>query len=115
MSQYTPKERAEIVAFYIENNRSIVKTVRGHVSKNGDLEWPPRSPDLTVPDFFLWGYLKSKVYASKPKTIHELKCNIRAEIAAITPEMLANVMQNARKRAAFCVSNGGGHLIDVVF
>ena len=54
MSQYTPKDRAEIVAFYIENNRSIVKTVPGHVvSKNGDLEWPPRSPDLTVPDFFL--------------------------------------------------------------
>ena len=75
----------------------------------------PRSPNLTVLDFFLWGYLKSKVYASKPKTIDELKCNIRAKIAAITPEMLANVMQNARKRAAFCVLNGGGHLIDVVF
>ena len=52
---------------------------------------------------------------SKPKTIDELKCNIRAEISATTPEMLANVMQNARKRAAFCISNGGGHLIDVVF
>ena len=85
------------------------------MSKNGDLEWPPRSPDLTVPDFFLWGYLKIKVYASKPKTIDELESNIRAEIAAITSEMLANVMQNARKRAAFCVSNGGGHLTDVVF
>ena len=79
------------------------------------MEWHPRSPDLTVPDFFLSGYLKSKVYASKPKTIDELKCNIRAEIAAITPEMLANVMQNARKRAAFCVSSGDGHLIGVVF
>ena len=60
-------------------------------------------------------YQPLQVYASKPKTIDELKCNIRAEIAAIMPEMLANVMQNARKRAAFCVSNGGGHLIDVVF
>ena len=88
----------------------------GHVvSKNGDLEWPRLSPDLTVPHFFLWGKLKSKVYASKPKTIDELKCNIWAEIAAITPEMLTNVMQNARKRAAFCVSNGSGQLIDVVF
>ena len=98
MSQYTPKERAEIVAFYIENNRSILKTA---CLSYRDLEWPPRSPNLTVPDFFLWGYLKSKVYTSKPKTIDELKCNIRAEIAAITPEMLANIMQNARKRAAF--------------
>ena len=85
------------------------------MSKNGDLELPPRSLNLTVPDFFLCGYLKCKVYASKPKTIDELKCNIRAKIAAITPKMLANVMQNAQKRAAFCVSNEGGHLIDVVF
>ena len=23
-----------------------------------DVEWPPHSPNLTPPDFFLWGYLK---------------------------------------------------------
>ena len=28
------------------------------------VEWPPRSPDLTPCDFFLWGHLKSKVYTS---------------------------------------------------
>jgi len=27
------------------------------ISKNGDFDWPPRSPDLTPPDFFLWGPL----------------------------------------------------------
>jgi len=59
--------------------------------------------------------LKSKVYANKPKTIEELKNNIRAEIAAISPETLANTMENAEKRAHFCLSNKGGHLIDVVF
>ena len=66
------------------------------MSKNGDLEWPPRSPDLTVPAFFLWSYLKSKVYASKPKTVDELKYNIRAEIAAITPEC-------AKKSCFLCI------------
>ena len=24
--------------------------------------WPPRSPDLTPPDYFLWGYLRGRVY-----------------------------------------------------
>jgi len=24
--------------------------------------WPPRSPDLTWMDFFLWGYLKQRLY-----------------------------------------------------
>lgn len=85
------------------------------VSKGGDIDWPPRSPDLTAPDFFLWGFLKSKVYANKPKTLDELKNNIRAEIAAISPATLANVMQNAKKRAEFCLRNNGGHLIDIVF
>lgn len=32
------------------------------VSRKGDVEWPPRSPDLSICDFFLWGYLKEKVF-----------------------------------------------------
>jgi len=28
--------------------------------------WPPRSPDLTPPDYFLWAYLKGRVYRNKP-------------------------------------------------
>lgn len=39
------------------------------ISTNGDYDWPPRSHDLTAPDFLLWGYLKSKVYSNEPETI----------------------------------------------
>ena len=39
--------------------------------------WPPGSPDLSPPDFFLWGALKGKTYANKPRTIQELENNIR--------------------------------------
>ena len=49
------------------------------MSKSGDLDWPPRSPDLTPPDFFLWN----------------IEDNIREEIAAILAEMLAKTMENA--------------------
>ena len=31
--------------------------------------WPPRSPELTPVDFFLWGLLKDKVYKNSPRTI----------------------------------------------
>ena len=31
------------------------------LSHFGDVPWPPRLLDLTAPDFFLWGNLKSKV------------------------------------------------------
>jgi hypothetical protein len=39
--------------------------------------WPPRSPNLTPPDFFLWGLLKGCVYSNKPRIIDTLKDAIR--------------------------------------
>lgn len=55
------------------------------ISKRGNIEWPPRSPDLSPPDFFLWGFLKDKVYSNNPKTIkypsgngHHINSNMSA-------------------------------------
>jgi hypothetical protein len=31
------------------------------VSLRGDLQWPARSPDLSICDFSLWGHLKERV------------------------------------------------------
>jgi hypothetical protein len=28
--------------------------------------WPQQSPDLTLRDFFLWGFLKERVYLNNP-------------------------------------------------
>ncbi|KAJ4449729.1 hypothetical protein ANN_01133 [Periplaneta americana] len=39
-------------------------------------EFPPRSPDLTLPDFYIWGVLKDTVYATKPQTLEELRVQI---------------------------------------
>jgi len=58
------------------------------VSRNGDIPWPPRSPDLTPCDYFLWGYLKTKVFETSPRTIADLKQRIQDEVAAIPVEML---------------------------
>ena len=45
------------------------------ISRNGPVNWPPRSCDLTPLDYFLWGYVKSLVYADKP-TIDALEASI---------------------------------------
>lgn len=50
------------------------------ISLRGNINWPPRSPDLSPLDFFLWGYLKGKVYCNNPKILTDLKANIRREI-----------------------------------
>lgn len=85
------------------------------ISRNGDLPWPPRSPDLTVCDFFLWGYLKSRVYMNKPRTIQELKAAIHNETTSIPGDMLERAMQNVKNRLQECVRQEGRHLMDVIF
>jgi len=46
--------------------------------------WPLCLPDLTLPDYFSWGYPKGRVYQNKPRTIDALKANITEEIKAVT-------------------------------
>jgi len=89
----------------------------GHrTSLRGDNCCPARSPDLTPCDFFfLWGYLKAKVYARRPGTIEQLKEAIRQEVAAIPPAMTRKAMDNFRERLQECVINNGRHLSDVIF
>lgn len=36
-----------------------------YISVSGDINWPPRSPDWSPMNFFMWEFLKSKVYANK--------------------------------------------------
>ena len=67
-------------------------------SRFSDFKCPPRSSDLTAPDFFLWGYLKDKVYVNKPTTIQEFKAENREEVRALGPEILRKVMENALAR-----------------
>ncbi|GFX22301.1 DUF4817 domain-containing protein [Trichonephila clavipes] len=42
------------------------------ISRFGPVNWPPRSYDLTPLHYFLWGYVKSLVYADKPQTLDHL-------------------------------------------
>ena len=79
------------------------------------MDWPARSPDLTASDFFLWAYLKEKVYVNKRQTLDQLKNNIRQEIENIPVEILKKIMKNSIKRADLCRTAKGGHLVDIIF
>ena len=71
--------------------------------------WPPRSPDLSPPDFFLWDALKGKTYASKPRTIQEMENNIRREIAVISEDVLQATFANMKRRVQLCLDSCGEH------
>lgn len=66
-------------------------------------------------DFFLWGYVKSKVYANKPTSLAQLKENIRHEMAAITETTCRAVIGNFSARLNECRERNGLHLDDVIF
>ncbi|KOC70342.1 hypothetical protein WH47_02846 [Habropoda laboriosa] len=85
------------------------------ISRGGDINWPPRSCDLTPLDFFLWGFLKSKVYPNNPETIDELKDNITVAINETEFQLCENVMENWVKRIRLMKKSREGHLNDIVF
>ncbi|KAJ4446542.1 hypothetical protein ANN_13238 [Periplaneta americana] len=59
------------------------------IARKGDIAWPPKSPDLTLRDFFLWGHL-----GNPSRTIPALKQRIREEVAAMPVNMLRGIMQH---------------------
>ena len=71
--------------------------------------WTPPSPDLTPPDYFLWGYMKGTVYQNKPRNIDALKANITKEIQAVTADVLARNFQNMERRVQSCLDANDGH------
>ena len=85
------------------------------ISRNGPVKWLPRSCDLTPLDFFLWGHIKSLVYANKPATLDVLNDNIQREIANVPIEMCARVAENWVQRIDRCKRARGGHMTDIEF
>lgn len=74
------------------------------------VSWPARSPDLSPCDFFLWGVIKEKVYKAKPRTIEDLKEEIRVAFSQIDSRTTHLVLENYIKRLEKCVAVEGAHI-----
>ncbi|GFY10207.1 uncharacterized protein TNCV_2628861 [Trichonephila clavipes] len=98
------------------HNRFIERHVSDRlISRFGPVNWPPRSCDLTPLDYFLWGYVKSLVYADKPQTPDHLEDNIRRVIADIRPQMLEKVIENWTSRLGYIRASHGSHMPEIIF
>jgi hypothetical protein len=71
--------------------------------------WPLRCPNLTPPDYFLWGYLKQVVYSNRPQTIEDLKQNSEVAISNISQETLKKVVRNMVTRVNTCYAENGSY------
>lgn len=78
----------------------------------GTLTFPPRSPDLTPLDFFLWGTLKQEVYKTKSNNIDHLRekilnaCNIIRNADVIKKVTKKEI----RQRFNLCLDHNGGYI-----
>ena len=73
--------------------------------------WPPQSPDLTVCDFFLWGFVKYNVHVPPlPKTVLELRERINTAIGNVTQDMLERVWREWEYRLDICRVTRGSHI-----
>ena len=77
------------------------------IGRNGPIAWPPRSPDLSVLDFFLWGMVKNKVYRRTYQTIDELRGSVLECFNAIDRRSIRKATNSVLKRCNVCITNNG--------
>ena len=101
------------VAHYavIVQNRLNEKLDGRWIGRRGAIEWPARSPDLTPCDFFLWGYLKNKVYGQRVRDIQHLKERITHFVNELNTdkELLRRVCRSVAVRIEDCIAAKGDH------
>lgn len=81
------------------------------IGRGGPVNWPPRSPDFSPLDYFLWGHMKTKVYQHKVDTKEELLVKIFNEFEIIknNPDIIRKAIENILRRAECCVHCEGGN------
>lgn len=71
-------------------------------------EWPPRSPDLTSLDYFLWRFLIDRIFrAGFPESLQEMEDRIMEHCLTINADMLARVRESFKERILICMHEEG--------
>ncbi|GFU68126.1 uncharacterized protein TNCV_247901 [Trichonephila clavipes] len=58
----------------------------------------PRSPDLNLCDFWLWGYLKNLAYRGRLVTLEDLKDSIALHVRSISVDQLRSAVEQTLHR-----------------
>lgn len=78
------------------------------IATNGPVRWPPRSPDLTPLDFFLWGYIKNRLYNKRNRNVIQLRQNFEECLRSVSNIHMLNAINVVRKKCNLCIQNNGG-------
>ena len=90
---------------------SYLFVIQGYYKRNRHFQRYAVSPDLTPCDFFLWGYIKDRVFVPPlPVSLNELKQSIRTAVASVDEDMLRSVWTELDYRIDICRVTKGSHI-----
>ena len=88
--------------------------VQGYYKRNRHFQRHVVSPDLTPCDFFLWGYIKERVFVPPlPVSLNELKQRITTAVASVDEDMLRSVWTELAYRIDICRVTKGSHICNL--
>lgn len=79
------------------------------IGRGSLFSWPPRSPDLTCLDFYLWGRLKDIVYQARHRTRENMIARIRNTIRNISVAEVEAAVDVTNRKVRDCIRSDGGH------
>jgi len=80
------------------------------IGRDGPAPWPPRSPNITPLELFLWGHVKDKVFSTPVPDITNLKARITEAFATITEDILENTWREIDYRLDVLRATKGAHV-----
>lgn len=93
--------------------RELLNTHLQHrwIGRSGPTEWPPRSPDLTINDFWLWSFMRDRVFIEpRPATLQQLADRCENVFNHIDHNMVRNCFSNFLERCHMCIQQHGHHI-----
>ena len=76
--------------------------------------WPPHSLDINPCDFFLWGFLKEKVFQRRPENSAQLRAHIVKLCRTLSEDLCRKVVTNVMVRLQEVVRQNGSYIKHVL-
>ncbi|EZA47748.1 hypothetical protein X777_15341, partial [Ooceraea biroi] len=106
----TPIDMRQRVLFCSVKDFLNIRYAHRWIGRGGYVAWPPRSPDLTPIDFFLWGCIKNIVFLNPPTTRDDMKRRIRNACRSISRTVLLSLEEHFRRRIRLCQEVNGANI-----
>ncbi len=98
--------RAHVVKAYFDQNFT------DWLGYNGTFKWPPRSPDATPCDYFMWNDIREGVVKRSPQNPDQLRLAIIRSFEDLNanPLRCEKALLSVRTRCESLVTHAGGHI-----